>query len=89
MTKREWLLLGVILILGIVIAGCSAPVKADSQLRANVVWLDEVSDGRTLAYQTFSEIQVPEHEMTCFVFRSGQGVAMQCFKNSNIYNGGQ
>lgn len=90
MTKREWLLLGVILVLGIVIAGCSAPVKAeDSQAHTNMKWSDDVSDGHTLAYQSFSEIQVPEHNMTCFVFRSSQGVAMQCFNNNDIYNGGQ
>jgi hypothetical protein len=87
MTKREWLLIGIVIVLCVVIAGCSS-VQADFQSNANMVWINEVSDGRTISYQTFSEIQIPEHKITCFVFR-GQGAAMQCFNNSDIYNGGQ
>jgi catabolite regulation protein CreA len=82
MTKREWLLIGIVIVLCVVIAGCSSPVKADSQLRANVVWLDDISDRSMLGYQSFSEIDVPDHNVTCFVARAGTtGIAMQCFKN--------
>ena len=99
MTKREWLLLGVILTLGIVIAGCSAPVRAEnSQANTVVKWLDDISDRNMLGYQSFSEIYVSEHNITCFVARAGStGVAMQCFKDienissnedMNCYNSG-
>jgi hypothetical protein len=90
MTKREWILIGIIVILCVVIAGCSAPVKADSQSNTVIKWLDDISDRNMLGYQSFSEVDVPDHNVTCFVARAGStGVAMQCFNNNDIYNGGQ
>jgi hypothetical protein len=90
MIKREWVLIGIIVLLCVVIVGCSAPVKAGSQSNVVIKWLDEITDGSIVGYQTFSEIDIPERNVTCFVARSGNnGVAMQCFKNSDIYNGDQ
>jgi hypothetical protein len=79
MVKREWLLLGVIIILGGIIAGCSAPAQAGSQSHVQVVWSENIDTGHPLGYNEFAKIEIPEDGVTCFRTNNANGLAMFCF----------